>query len=156
MRQSSIMCIMKHSTHGCCRKYFLYSRTYIAALEFEKNRNGCYAAPISITCICTREIELTVTSRSSHFNEGKTNTQRILVVACTPQDEKQTVEGIVATYLKYMNFKILRNVSIFLFFRSDALGTSIIDFFIVRILENQLLQFFDCPSSIYRMANIFS
>ena len=53
-------------------------------------------------------------SRSSHFNEGKRNTQRILVVACTPQDEKQT-EGIVTTYLKYMNFKILRNVSIFLF-----------------------------------------
>ena len=38
-----------------------WSRTYIAALEFKKNRNGCYAAPISITCICTREIELTVT-----------------------------------------------------------------------------------------------
>ena len=37
------------------------TRTYIAALDFKKNRNGCYGAPILIMCICTRESKLTAT-----------------------------------------------------------------------------------------------
>ena len=43
----------------------------------------------------------------------------------------------------------------FSFVSSDALGTSIIDFFVVRILENQLLKNYDCKGQYFEL-QIFS